>query len=267
MLEVSKSGYYRYCSRSPSVRQRTNEQLSLLIREIHTVSQKRYGSPRVHAELRARGIACGRHRVARLMQKACLCGKVRRPKKFNPCPHDSYPVAVDYVQRNFKATAPKRVWASDITYLATQEGYVYVVIILDLFSRRIVGYCIATHLRDDIVIKAFEEAVTVRRPPRGLIFHSDRGVQYASHRFQGQLKRHGAISSMSRKGNCLDNAVAESFFHTLKTELSVEENYPTVEDARRQVFEYLFMFYNNQRLHSFLGYQTPAEFEANYCEA
>lgn len=266
-LGVSRSGYYRYCQRQLSQRTRENVQLISLIKEIHQASNGRYGSPRIHAELLARDVVCGRHRVARLMRAAGVRGKVSRRKKWNPFQHADYPVGVDYLKRNFAVSAPNKVWVSDITYIATAEGWVYLLVIVDLFSRKVVGYSLAADMESGKVINAFEEAVRLRQPAQGLIFHSDRGTQYVSHRFQACLEQYGAQSSMSRKGNCFDNAVAESFFHTLKTELIELDGYQTREEARRKIFEYIFIFYNNKRRHSYLNYMTPMEFEKKFGDA
>jgi putative transposase len=266
-LGVSRSGYYRYRQRAVSKRARENAQLNLLIKEIHLSSHARYGSPRIHAELQMRGIACGKHRVARLMRAEGVRGKASRRKRWNPFPHAEYPVGVDYVKRNFVVSAPNKVWVSDITYIATTEGWVYLLVIVDLFSRKVVGYSLAADMEGGRLIKAFEEAVQLRQPAQGLIFHSDRGMQYVCHRFQACLERYGALSSMSRKGNCFDNAVAESFFHTLKTELIERNGYQTREEARRKIFEYIFIFYNNKRRHSYLNYMTPMEFEQKFGDA
>lgn len=268
MLGVSKSGYYRSCKQGRSTRSQRNKELTILIKEIHRESKERYGSPRIHAELDARGISCGRHRVARLMHLAKIKGKVHRRKRWNPCVHYDYPQSEDHLKRNFVVDKPNKVWVSDITYIQSKEGWVYLVVILDLFSRKVVGYSITNHMRSEIVIEAFENAFAIRRPGKGLIFHSDRGMQYICDSFQGKLKSYGIISSMSRKGNCFDNAVAESFFHTLKTEL-LERNsrYQTMNEARKDIFEYIFNFYNNKRRHSYLEYKTPMEFEGLYSEA
>jgi putative transposase len=260
---VSKSGFYSYCSRERSERAKENEALLDEIMTIYDEHKSRYGSPRIHAELNARGLVCGVHRVARLMQKKNLKAKVHRRVKFNPCKHFNYPEGKDLLQRDFRAIRPNRVWVSDITYVHTDEGWIYLTVILDLYSRAVVGHTISDDMRKEIVIKAFTQAKELRKPSKGLIFHSDRGMQYISDAFQDRLRASGAHSSMSRKGNCFDNAVAESFFHTLKTELVSDKRYHTKLQARESLFEYVAVYYNNNRRHSYLNYLTPREFEAS----
>lgn len=267
MLEVSKSGYYRHCQRPPSKRALDNIKMTEKIKKIHRDSRECYGSPRIHSELKSLGIQCGKHRVARLMRLEGIKAKAHRRQKWNPCVHYEYPKGQDLLKRNFVTTKPNRAWVSDITYISTEEGWVYLVAILDLFSRKIVGYRLSEQMGSDIVIDAFEDAITLRQPPEGLIFHSDRGMQYISDDFQDRLKSHGVLGSMSRKGNCWDNAVAESFFHTLKTELVRHYKYTTREQAKRSIFEYIFNFYNNKRRHSYLNQMSPIEFEKAFMDA
>lgn len=198
---------------------------------------------------------------ARLMKQLGIQAKEHRRKKYNPFAHENYDQGKDRVKRKFSVSKPNTVWVSDITYIAPQEGWVYIVVILDLFSRKVVGFHCSAHMDKTLVMIAFEQAIQVRRPPEGLIFHSDRVMQYVNHSFQDYLNRQGVLSSMSRKGNCWDNAVAERFFHTLKTEWVKEQHYLTREQARRSIFEYIFNFYNIKRRHSHLNYLSPAEFE------
>lgn len=266
VLEVSKSGYYRYCQYQLNAQEQHDKQLLAVIKDIHRESRGLYGSPRIYAELKAQKIECGKHKVARLMKENKLQGKAHRRQKWNPCVHYDYPIGQDHLKRQFNWTAPNRAWVSDITYIPTQEGWLYLLVILDLFSRKVIGYGLSDRMDKDLAIEAFEGSVQLRNPPEGLIFHSDRGMQYISGSFQHRIKLHGAISSFSRKGNCWDNAVAESFFHTLKTELTRGQKYQTRAEARRQVFEYIFGYYNNKRRHSHLNYKTPAEFEKGFAK-
>jgi transposase InsO family protein len=261
-LEVSRSGFYAWLGRDESDRARDDGRLSALIRGIFDESRGIYGAPRIHRVLRHRGVRCGRKRVARLMQLAGLRSKVRR--KFRVKTTDSnhdHPIAPDLVGQDFSAKAPDQVWVSDITYIATDEGWLYLASTMDLFSRRIVGWSMASTLHASLVVSALQMGVDQRRPAAGLIHHSDRGVQYASSEFRDVLDDHGFVASMSRKGNCYDNAAKESFFHTLKTELVHHEHYRTRAEARASIFDYIEAFYNRQRLHSTLGYVSPADFE------
>lgn len=261
-LEVSRSGFYAWLVRRESDRAREDRRLSILIRGIFAESRGIYGVPRVHKTLQQRGVRCSRKRVARLMQEAKLRSKTRRRfrVKTTDSKHD-HPIAPDRLGRDFSAKAPNEVWASDITYIPTDEGWLYLASIMDLFSRRIVGWSMSATLHASIAGEALRMAIEQRQPPIGLIHHSDRGVQYASAEFRAILAEHGVVASMSRKGNCYDNAAKESFFHTLKTELVNHERYRTRNEARASVFEYIEVFYNRFRLHSTLGYQAPADFE------
>jgi transposase InsO family protein len=216
----------------------------------------------VHRTLLQRGEPCGHNRVARLMQKAGLRSKTKRPfrVKTTDSKH-SHPIAPDRLDQDFRASAANQVWVSDITYIPTDEGWLYLASTMDLFSRRIVGWSMSSTLHASIVVDALRMAIDQRRPAAGAIHHSDRGVQYASAEFRAVLDAHGFVASMSRKGNCYDNAAKESFFHTLKTELVNHERYRTRDEARASVFEYIEAFYNRSRIHSTLGYLSPADFE------
>ncbi len=263
VLRVSRSGYYAWCGRPVSWRCRRRDALAVRIRATHQEHRGRYGSPRVHRALRARGEAVSENTVARVMREEGIRGKTKR--KFMPRTTDSvhdHPVAPNVLDRHFETTAPNRVWLSDITYIWTDEGWLYLAGVLDLFSRKIVGWSMADHLRAELVGDALEMAVCRRQPGSGLLHHSDRGVQYACDEYQGLLARHEIEVSMSGKGNCYDNAVMESFWATLKTELVHDEHYATREDARRSIVEYIEVFYNRKRLHSSLGYVSPETFEA-----
>ena len=267
MLGVSRSGYYDWRHRPPSKRNRENDALTERIREIHERSRHTYGSPRVHAELRALGTRCGRKRVERLMRKAGLQGCMRGRRGGTTRRGNRSAAAEDLVKRNFAATKIDRVWVADITYLATAEGFLYLAFILDVYSRRIVGWAMESHLRTELVVDALQMAVWRRKPAPGLIHHSDQGVQYTSLSFGERLKEVGIKPSMGRTGTALDNAMAESFISTLKAELvSTLLEFPSRQAARTAIFEYLETFYNTRRLHSSLGYRSPADFEEDRIE-
>jgi len=262
VLEVSRSGYHKWMKRPESQRARNNRRLLVEIRAIHRGKRRVYGSPRVHRELGKQGIRCGKNRVARIMRDYAI--RAKQARRFRPITTDSrhsLPVAENLLQRNFEASEPNRAWVADITYIPTQQGWLYLATVMDLFSRMVVGWAMGADLSRHLAIRALEMALSRRRPRAGLLHHSDRGSQYASHAYQGVLKAHGIVCSMSRKGDCYDNAAMESFFHTLKTEQVHHQEYETRTAAQRDLFEYIEVFYNRQRLHSSLGYRTPAEFE------
>jgi putative transposase len=263
VLGVSRSGYYDWKDRPPSKRSREDAALTERIHEIHQRSRATYGSPRVHAELRAIGIHCSRKRVARLMRKAGLKGCLRGRRKRSTTRRDGSAMpAADLVRRNFAAVAPDRLWVADITYIKTEEGFLYLSFVLDAYSRRLVGWAMATHLRTELVVEALQMAIWRRKPQTGLIHHSDQGVQYTSFFFGKRLEEAGIVPSMGSVGSAYDNAMAESFIATLKTELLYgEDSWPTRASARTAIFEYLEGFYNRYRLHSALGYKSPVDFE------
>lgn len=261
VLEVSRSGYYDWRGRPPSGRECENIALTEQIREIHHRSRETYGYPRVHAELRALGVRCSRKRVARLMQKDGLQGCIRGRRTKRTTRQDPLAIpAPDLVERNFCAPAPNRVWTADITYLLTEEGFLYLAFILDVYSRKVVGWSMANHLRSELVAAALEMAIRRRNPSVGLIHHSDRGAQYTALSFGRKLEKAGIVPSMSRVGSALDNAISESFVSTLKSEIGVSR-YPTRQAARASTFEFIELFYNRVRRHSSLGYLSPAEYE------
>ena len=255
------------------------------IKESHKNSRRAYGSPRITKDIQARGTKCSENRVARLMKIHGIAGKTKKKFKATTNSKHNLPVAENLLNQNFVAEKPNTVWVSDITYIATLEGWLYLIVILDLYSRQVVGWAMSDRLTAGFVIKALYQAIGRRRPASGCIFHSDRGVQYASADFRDVLKAYGFIQSMSRKGNCYDNAVAESpkgskgkrvrkgkgncydnavaesFFHTLKTEHVYDYRYETRTEAIQSVFEYIEMFYNRQRRHSAIGYRSPVSFE------
>jgi putative transposase len=261
MLGVSRSGYYAWRRRSPSERARFDAVLSEKIEMIHRNSRATYGAPRVHAELRAIGIRCGRKRVARLMRRAKLRGCLRGRRMRTTHRIALQQATQDLVGRNFSSEMLDRLWVADITYVRSREGFVYLAFILDVCSRRVVGWSMATHLRTELVVDALQMAIARRKPAPGLVHHSDRGVQYTSLSFGKRLEEARLVPSMGRVGSAYDNALAESFVATLKTELLYRSSWPTRQAARTVIFEYIEGFYNTRRRHSALGYLSPAEFE------
>lgn len=260
-MHVSASGYYGWKRRGISKREQENQRLLWQIRLIHKKHKQRYGSPRITEELRENGYGCSENRVARLMRKNGIAAKTKRRFKVTTKSKHSLPVAENLVKGNFTAAEPNRLWASDITYVWTAEGWLYLLAILEVYSRQIVGWSMSTRLTQDLAIKALQRALWRRNPGGGCIFHSDRGSQYAGHDFRRLLNKHGFIQSMSSKGNCYDNAIMETFFHTLKTELVYFESYQKRDEARRSIFEYIEMYYNRIRRHSALQYKSPMDFE------
>jgi putative transposase len=264
VLGVSPSGYYAWQTRPVSQRVKANEKLLVQIRAIHNRSRKTYGSPRVQAELTADGFRVGKNRVARLMRVENLRGqrKQKQPRTTNS--QHSHPVAPNHLNREFHATRPNEKWLADITYIPTAEGWLYLAVVLDLFSRKIVGWAFAATLESSLVEQAFRMAVQNRTTRTGLLHHSDRGSQYAGDAYQRLLIDQQIQVSMSRTGNCYDNAPMESFFSTLKCEHVHFQNYQTRQQAQTDIFAYILGFYNRQRRHSSLGYLAPEEFERRY---
>jgi transposase InsO family protein len=262
LLGVSPSGYYAWKKRAPSGRATANAALTERIRAVHARSRGTYGSPRVHAELRAAG-PVGRKRVARLMRQAGLAGCRPRGFRRTTIP-DPTARTDDLVRRDFRPAEPARLWVSDITYVRTDEGWLYLAAILDAHSRRVVGWSLADHLRTELALAALDMALDRRRPAPGLIHHSDRGTQYLALAYAARLAERHVRQSVGCPGTCWDNAVAESFFATLKTELLHRQAWPTRQQARTAIFEYIEAFYNRQRRHSTLGYLSPADFEDRY---
>jgi transposase InsO family protein len=260
---VSTSGYYAWLSRPKSARQSTNDDVVQAIRDIHQGRCVVYGSPRVHRELRRRGHRAGRHRVARLMRLHGICAHVKRRRVKTTDSAHKLPVAANLLDRQFTASAPDRKWVGDISYIPTEEGWLYLAIVLDLFARKVVGWAMDDNMRTQLVSRALAMATESRRPLPGLLFHSDRGSQYASDDYQKRLTEHEMICSMSRKAECWDNAPMESFFGTLKQELVYLTAFKTRQQAKTAIFEYIEAFYNRERLHSALGFMTPAEYETN----
>ena len=269
-LEVTRSGYYAWRKRKPSARAMRKERLRVEVRAIHRTTGGRYGSPRTHAELQARGERVSRRQIARLMREEGLKGKKRRRFRTTTNSEHSHPVAANVLDRKFAVDdieGPDRAWAADITYVPTREGWLYLAVVLDLASRLVVGWSMGTTLESSLAIDALEMALQRRRPGKGLLHHSDRGVQYASNEYRTLLEGQAALVSMSRKGNCWDNAVAESFFATLEIELIEDADWHTRAEARPAIFEFIEVWYNRQRRHSSLGYLTPAEFDMRLGEA
>ena len=261
VLGVSPSGYYAWRKRPPSNREQANEKLLEKIKAIYHRNRSVYGSPRIHKELQEQGISCGRHRVARLMRAADIRAR-RQGKKVRTTQRDPHrPVAPNLIKRNFQASAPNQKWLSDITYIATKEGWLYLAAILDLFSRKIVGWAMDASMTSDLVTRAMRMAIDRRKPSSSLIHHSDQGRQYASADFQELLKKNNIQCSMSSIGNCYDNAPMESFFGTLKGEWVYFQDYLTRSQARNDIFDYIEVFYNRQRRHSAINYQSPEIFE------
>ena len=261
ILDVSRSGYYAWISRPESHRKRSNRDLLERIKKIYKVSRETYGSPRVTKALNNDGIKCGKNRVAKLMKENNIAAKTKRKFKATTNSKHSYPVAPNLLNQNFKATKPNQIWVADITYIPTDEGWLYLAAIVDLFQRKVVGWAMDSTMTKQLCIDALNQAIGRCRPSRGLIHHSDRGVQYASNEYKNVLKNYGITQSMSRKGNCYDNACMESFFGTLKTELIYFTRFKTRAEARLAIFEYIEVFYNRIRLHSKLGYRSPEDFE------
>jgi len=262
VLEVSTQGFYAWLKRPESARHRANVALAVTVKELHVRSRRRYGSPRVHHALQVRGQRVGRNRVARLMQQQGLRARPKRRFRRTTDSDHQLPVAPNVLARNFTADAPDKAWVTDLTYVWTLEGWLYVAAIVDLFSRRVVGWAMSDSLERQIALDALSMALQSRNPAPGLVHHSDRGSQYASADYQRVLKDWGIVCSMSRKGDCWDNAVAESFFATLKLELVYDGVFATRAQATSAIFEYIEIFYNRERFHSSLGYLTPAGYEA-----
>jgi len=263
-LEVSPSGYYDWQQRRacPGPRAVENQTLVHEINLIHAQSRHTYGSPRVMQELRKRGRRHGRRRIARLMKQQGLCGRQKgRHRVQTTDSHHDQPIAPNGLAEAPKATAPNQLWAADITYIETLEGWLYLAGLLDLYSRKIVGWAMSDHIDTSLVLKALDMALLHRTPPAHLLFHSDRGVQYASADFRQALSQAGLVASMSRRGNCYDNATMESFWSTLKLELVYRGLFQTRAQARTQIFDYIEVFYNRQRAHSALDYNSPVDFE------
>jgi putative transposase len=264
VLKVSRSGYYAWANRPPSKRSVEDSALTGKIREIHGRSRRTYGYPRVHAELNAVGVRCGRRRVARLMREGGMQGCMRGRRKSTTRQAKDATAAPDLVDRRFLAASPDRLWLADITYLPTREGFLYLAFILDACSRRVVGWAMASHLRAELVVDALNMALMRRNPAPGLVHHSDRGTQYTALSFGRRLEEGGMFPSMGRVGSALDNAMAEAFVASLKAEMEVQtgsRTFASREAARMAVFDYIEGFYNTSRIHSSIGNVSPADYE------
>jgi putative transposase len=264
VLEISRAGYYAWLDRPVSTRQRRRDELAAKIQTLHTETRRVYGSPRITEALVAQGEKVCENTVAKVMKQREI--KAKTTKKFIPTTTDSAhanPVAENVLNREFTAERPNQKWAVDITYIPTDEGWLYFAGVMDLCSRMIVGWSMADHMRTELVSDALKMAIDRRQPARPLIHHSDRGVQYTSEDYMHLMESHNMQPSMSRKGNCWDNAVAESFWSTIKKEHVNHEHYATRAQARASIFEYIEVFYNRKRLHSSIGYMSPEAFEAS----
>ena len=263
-MAVCRSGYYAWRKRGPSVQTQQNAALCEQIKGVHQDSDQTYGSPRIYQELKEQGIACSEKRIARLMHLSHLYAVTTKRFVVTTDSNHALPLAENLLDREFSVDTPNARWAADITYIWTSEGWLYLAVVLDLFSRRIVGWAMGTTLERSLVLAALDMAVTSRQPQAGLLCHSDRGSQYASGDYQQALKNANAVCSMSRKGNCWDNAPTESFFATLKRELVHRRRFATRQEARSAVFAWIETWYNRKRRHSTLGYLSPEAFEKNY---
>lgn len=261
VLQVSASGFYAWRQRKPSACKMANSKLLTHIKQIHKESRETYGSPRIHATLVAQGKSCGLHRVARLMKKHGLRARGKRRYKRTTHSSHAHPIARNVLNQQFEAKTPNQKWVADITYIPTGKGWLYLAAVLDLYSRRVVGWAMADTMGQELPLTALDMALHQCKPKPGLLHHTDRGSQYAARRYQDVLQQYQICASMSRTGNCYDNAVMESFFATLKAELESYGHYATRKQARAEIFEYIEVFYNRQRRHSSLGYLSPLQFE------
>jgi len=264
LLGVSRQGYYAYAGRPPSSRLKRDMALQERVHEVHTASRGTYGSPRVHAALLQAGERVGKRRIERALRSLGLRGRSPRRWRSTTRANPAHPIVGNMLNRNFGASRPNERWVTDITYIWTAEGWCYLAAILDLYFRSVVGWALDATLSTSLPLEALNRAALRRRPGAGLMHHSDRGCQYTSAEYRGALAELGSTVSMSRKGNCWDNAVAESFFATLKTELVYGRAWQSREELRRAVFEYIEVFYNRQRLHSAIDYRTPAQAESDF---
>jgi len=262
-LGISRSGYYNWLSRELSTRQQSDHRLIEKIRSIHHQSHETYGTLRVWQQLKSEAMDCGRDRVARLRREIGL--QTRRRKRFKVTTFSRYTpgIAPNLLARQFSMDHPNKAWVGDVTFIPTREGWLYLATLIDLYSRKVVGWSMSDRNNVALACSALDMAIEARKPRAGLIHHTDRGNLYTSYKYQGILKAHGIIPSMSRKGDCYDNAVAESFFASLKNEWVFYKDYKTRREARSDLFKYIEIFYNRQRLHQTLGYQVPEQFEAN----
>ncbi len=262
VLEVSRSGYYEFLRRPPSRRSLEDDELRSLVKAAFEKGRKNYGTRRIKRELAKQDIIVSRRRIGRLMRAENLRVQTKRKFKATTDSKHNKPIAPNLLKREFTVKNPDVAYVGDITYIPTREGWLYLAVVIDLFSRTVVGWSMGSRMKAELVNDALMMAIWKRKPAKGLIFHSDRGSQYASDSYRKILSTHGVVASMSKKGDCWDNAVAESFFHTLKTELVHHCDFQTREEARSAIFEYIEVFYNRQRLHSANNYEAPLVFEA-----
>ncbi len=262
LFSVTRSSYYAWCAHPSSEHSQTDRQLKEKVRQIFEDSRQTYGTRRIKVVLAKQGMQVSRKRIGRLMRAMKLACRTKRKFKATTNSKHNLPVAPNRLKRHFNVTAPNKVYVGDITYIWTQEGWLYLAAVIDLYSRKVVGWSMQDNMKADLVNQALLMAVWQRKPSKGLLSHSDRGSQYASKSHRAILSEHGIIQSMSRQGDCWDNAVAESFFHTLKTELIHGRVFKTREEAQKVIFEYIEVFYNRNRLHSANDYQSPVEYEA-----
>lgn len=261
VLQVSQSGYHKWLKNKVSLRAKENQRILEIIKFHHNKSKATYGLPRIYAAIRKEGVIVNKKRIARLMKLNNIKAKTKRRFRVTTSQSSKAKASENLLNQNFTASTENKIWTGDITYLWTSEGWVYLAVVMDVYSRKIVGWSIGNSLSAELVIRALMMALVHRNPERGIIFHSDRGSQYTSSSFREMLKNYGIVQSNSSTGNCYDNAVTESFFHTLKTELIYWDKYHSREEAKRSIFEYIEINYNRRRLHSSLGYLSPVEFE------
>lgn len=261
VLQVSRSGYHKWLKKKVSFRAKEDQRILGVIWFHHIKSKRTYGLPRIYAAMRKEGFGVNKKRIARLMRDNNIKAKTKRRFKVTTVQNSKASASENILKQNFTATSENKIWTGDITYVWTKEGWIYLAVVMDIYSRKIVGWSIDSSLSTELVIRALMMAVVHRNPERGIIFHSDKGSQYTSSSFRSVLKNFGIVQSNSSTGNCYDNAITESFFHTLKTELTYWEKYQTRQEAKRSIFEYIEINYNRRRLHSSLGYLSPVEFE------
>ena len=264
VLGVSHSGYYAWRIRPVSQREMANQKLTEEIKTVFEASRRTYGSPRVYQALKSKGIPCSENRVARLMRLRGIRAKQSKRFRSTTQRHPSRPVAPNHLERDFTAMAPNEKWVTDITYIKTTEGWLYLAVVLDLFARMVVGWAMSKRMTGKLTLVALKMAIWRREPEKGLLHHSDQGSQYTDQEYQALLKKHGMTPSMNSVGTWYDNAAMESFFGSLKSELVNDQSYQTRGEARTSIFWYIEVFYNRNRLHSTLAYLTPADFEAQY---
>ena len=261
MLKVSRSGYYAWKKRGKSKLIQKDKELLRNIEHAYTQSRRAYGSPRIYEQLKQEGIKCGRHRIARIMRENAIVAQRQRQYKRATETRHGRNISENILNQNFHVEQPNKVWASDMSVFWTGSGWIYLAIVMDLYSRRIVGWAMKNRMTEELTINALNMAINRRIISNGMIHHSDQGSQYASNRYRDVIKKYGFVSSISRKGNCYDNAVVESFFKTIKAELAREHRFKTREEARTAIFEYIEAFYNRKRLHSGLRYLSPVDYE------